>query len=270
MLTARPAPVTPAARYHPPMRLRDKVAVITGGASGLGRETARAFVREGAKVVVSDIDPAGGEATVQELRRAGGDAVFVRTDVSKSADAQALARSATDHFGRIDVLYNNAGVQLHGRDVRAHELDEDTFDRTFAINVRGVWLCSKFVIPVMLRQGGGSIIHAASPTGLRAAPPFTAYSASKGAVIALTRTMAAEYAADNIRVNAIVPGATETPMIRPLLEDEHKRNALVARMPMGRLGRPEDVAPLVVFLASDESRFCTGGLYMADGGSTAM
>jgi len=162
-------------------------------------------------------------------------------------------------------------VELHGQDARAHELSAETWDRTHAINLRSVWLCSKYAIPPMLEHHGGSIIHVASPTGLYGcAPGYTAYSASKGGVVALTRVMAADYARDNIRVNAIVPGTTDTPMIAPLLEDEGVRARLMALSPMGRLGRPDDVAGLAVFLASDESAYCTGGIYMADGGLTAI
>jgi len=162
-------------------------------------------------------------------------------------------------------------VQLHGQDARAHELSEEVWDRTYAVNLRGVWLCSKYAIPLMLKQGGGSIIHVASPTGmLGCAPGYTAYSSSKGGVFGLTRVMAADYARDNIRVNAIVPGAMETPLIAELLTDQQTRQNLAALMPLGRLGQPEDVVGLALFLASDESRFCTGGIYMVDGGLTAV
>jgi NAD(P)-dependent dehydrogenase (short-subunit alcohol dehydrogenase family) len=253
------------------MRLKDKTAIVTGGGAGMGQAVAKGFAREGAKVVVADVNSGDGQATVAAIRQAEGEAIFVRADVSKPAEVEALAAAAVEQYGRIDILYNNAAIQLHGQDARAHELSEEVWDRTYAINIRGVWLCSKYVIPVMLAQGGGSIIQVASPTGLTGcAPGYTAYSSSKGGVIALTRVMAVDYARDGIRVNAIVPGATETPLIAELLANEHTRQALAAMSPIGRLGRPEDVVGLAIFLASDESGFCTGGIYMADGGLTAI
>ena len=252
------------------MRLKDKGAIITGGGAGMGRAAAERFAQEGARVVVAEINSADGEATVAAIRRSGGEAIFVHTDVSQPADVEAMVGAAVERYGGVDVLYNNAAVQLHGQDARAHELSLEIWDRTQAINLRGVWLCSKYTIPVMLDRGGGSIIHAASPTGLTGcAPGYTAYSSSKGGVIALTRVMAIDYARDNIRVNAIVPGATETPLIADMLADEQTRARLTARTPLGRLGTAEDVAGLALFLASDEARFCTGGLYMVDGGFTA-
>lgn len=169
------------------------------------------------------------------------------------------------------MLYNNAAIQLHGQDGRAHEISEEVWDRTHTINLKGVWLVSKYIVPLMLERGGGSIIHAASPTGLTGcAPDYTAYSASKGGVIALTRVMAAGYARDGIRVNAVVPGTTDTPLIADLLADTTIRAQLVANIPLGRLGTAEEVAGVVLFLASDEARYCTGGLYMVDGGLTAI
>jgi 3-oxoacyl-[acyl-carrier protein] reductase len=250
------------------MRLAGKVAIITGGGSGIGRAAAIRFASEGARLVVADLDAAA-EEVAGAIQAAGGEAAFQRCDVSRAADAETLVTAAVARFGGIDVLYNNAAIQLHGHDVRAHELAEEIWDRTMATNLKGVWLCSKYAIPVMIARGGGTIIHAASPTGLRAAPPYTAYSASKGGVIALMRTMAAEYARDNIRVNAIVPGPIETPLTSAIFADSETRARLLAATPLGRLGTPDDVVGLLVFLASDEARFCTGGLYMADGGQTA-
>jgi meso-butanediol dehydrogenase/(S,S)-butanediol dehydrogenase/diacetyl reductase len=252
------------------MRLKDKVTIVTGGGAGIGRAVSELFAREGARVVVAEIDPSRGEEVVGMIRRSGGEATFVRVDVSVTDDVKAMAAEAVERYGGVDVLYNNAAIELHGQDARAHELSEDAWDRTMSVNLRGVWLCSKYTIPAMLKRNGGSIIHAGSPTGLKGcAATYTAYSASKGGVIAMTRVMAVDYAKYNIRVNAIVPGTTDTPMIAPLLADKQVRAALEARAPMGRLGKPEDVAPLVLFLASDESRYCTGGLYMADGGLTS-
>ncbi len=149
------------------MRLKEKIAIITGGAAGMGRAVARRFAREGARVIVADVDAANAERTVDAVRREGGDGIFIRTDVSKSADVDLMLATAIKRYGGADILYNNAAVQLHGQDARAHELSEEIWDRTHSINLRGVWLCSKYAIPIMLKRGGGSIIHVASPTGLR-------------------------------------------------------------------------------------------------------
>ena len=249
------------------LRLKDKIAIVTGGGAGIGKAVASSFAHEGARVLIAEIDPVRGESAAHEIRGLGGEVAFVPTDVSNPHDVQAMVNIAVKRFGGLDVLINNAAIQMHGRDARAHELSEETWDRTMSINLRGTWLCSKYAIPEMLRRGGGSIIHIASPTGLTGcAPTYTAYSTSKGGVIALTRIMAIDYARDKIRVNAIVPGTTDTPMISTLLEDSETRARLVAKAPLGRLGTGEDVAPLAVFLASDESGYCTGGLYLVDGG----
>jgi NAD(P)-dependent dehydrogenase (short-subunit alcohol dehydrogenase family) len=251
------------------MKLKEKVAIVTGGGSGMGRAVAEQFACNGARVVIAEINAGSGEEVVATIRKKGGDAIFVHSDVSKTADVRAMIATTVECYGGVDVLYNNAAVQLIGQDGRAHELPEEIWDLTLSINLRGLWLCSKYTIPTMLKRGGGSIIHAASPTGLKACPGYSAYSASKGGVIALTRTMAVDYARDNIRVNAIVPGVTDTLLIRELTADEKTRARLIAATPLGRLGTPTDVTGLALFLASDESSFCTGGLYMVDGGLTA-
>ncbi len=249
------------------MRLKGKAAIVTGGGAGIGRAVANFFARDGAHVLIVDIDATAGACAAAEIKNQGGNAFFMKTDVSKTQDVQAMVNAAVARFGGVDVLVNSAAIQMHGSDARAHLLTEEVWDRTMCVNLRGVWLCSKFVIPVMLKRGGGSIIHLASPTGITGcAPGYTAYSSSKGGVIALTRVMAVDYARDHIRVNAIVPGTTDTPMISTLLKDSGIRDQLVAKAPLGRLGLPEDVAPLAVFLASDESSYCTGGLYMVEGG----
>lgn len=253
------------------MRLRERVTLITGGGAGIGRAVALSFAREGARVVVAEIDPQRGKSTAEAIQRSNGTAVFVQTDVSREDEIQAMVAATADRFGRVDVLFNNAAILFHQKDARAHELSTEIWDRTHATNLRGLWLCSKYVIPLMLKQGGGSIIHLASPTGLTGcAPGLTAYSSSKGGVVALTRVMAADYSRDNIRVNAIVPGTIDTPMNADLLRDEQARQRLTNMAPAGRLGRPEDICGLAVFLASDESQYCVGGLYMADGGLTAV
>jgi NAD(P)-dependent dehydrogenase (short-subunit alcohol dehydrogenase family) len=253
------------------MRLRERVTLITGGGAGIGRAVALSFAREGARVVVAEIDEQRGKSAAEAIERSNGTALFVQTDVSKEDDVKAMVAATADHFGRVDVLFNNAAILFHQQDARAHKLSTEIWDRTHATNLRGLWLCSKYVIPLMLKQGGGSIIHLASPTGLTGcAPGLTAYSSSKGGVVALTRVMAADYSRDNIRVNAIVPGTIDTPMNADLLRDEQARQQLISRAPVGRLGRPEDICGLAVFLASDESQYCVGGLYMADGGLTAV
>jgi NAD(P)-dependent dehydrogenase (short-subunit alcohol dehydrogenase family) len=252
------------------MRLSNKVAVITGAGSGVGRAMAERFAREGASVVVAELHEGRGEETAAAITAAGGDAAFVRADISAGADVRALIQAAATRYGSIDVLVNNAAVQLHGRDARAHELPDDIWDRTYAINIRGAWLSAKYAIPHMLARGG-AIINIASPTGmLGCAPGYTAYSSSKGALFGLTRVMAVDYARDKIRVNAIVPGVTETPLIAEMLADPQQRATLHGLSLIGRLGRPDEVAAMAVFLASDEAAFCTGGIYMVDGGLTAV
>jgi NAD(P)-dependent dehydrogenase (short-subunit alcohol dehydrogenase family) len=253
------------------MRLSGKVAVVTGSAVGLGRAVVTRFAREGALVVAADINVPGGVDVVGQIRKQGGRGIFVRADVGEEGDVIALLESASAEFGRIDVLYNNAAVLFHDRDARAHELNLEVWDEVMRVNLRGTFLCAKHVIPFMLRQGGGSIINLGSPTGLTGcAPNLTAYSASKAGISGLTRVMAAAYARDGIRVNAVIPGTMDTPMNDFLLRDEETREQFREAVPMGRLGMPCDVEGLAVFLASEDSAYCTGGLYTCDGGLTAV
>lgn len=248
------------------MRLAGKVAIVTGAGSGIGRAIAQAYVREGARVVFADINQA---AAASAAASAGDGARPVRADVSKVDDVRAMIKETTGAFGRLDVLVNNAAVQLNDQDTRCHELDEATWDRTLRVNLDGPFFCMKYAIPEMLRAGAGSIINIASPTALRGrATELTAYSSSKGGVISLTRVAAVGYGQDKIRVNAIVPGPTETPLIADLLQDPAVRARLEAT-PLGRIGRPEDLTGVAVFLASDDSAFATGAVFVVDGGSLA-
>lgn len=252
------------------MRLKNKVAIVTGSGVGIGRGIAERFGREGASVVVAEIDSANGAAAEKTIREAGGNAMFVQTDVSDEAQVKAMAQKTLDRYGRIDVLCNNAGILLINEEARAHELTNETWDRTMAVNLRGYWLCSKYVIPAMLRQGGGSVIHVASPTGIFGFTRLTAYSTSKGGVVGLMRAMAADYAPDNIRVNAIVPGTIDTPMNAIELSDAKMREHFAEITPARRLGTPEDLAGIAVFLASEDSSYCVGGIFTVDGGLTAV
>ena len=221
--------------------------------------------------MIADTDERNGEEALQEARCHGGEAAFIRTDIGRERDVSELVRCTLELHGRVDVLYNNAAVLFHDRDARAHELSVELWDTVMRVNLRGFFLCSKYVIPAMLEQGGGSIIHVGSPTGfLGCAPTLTAYSASKGGILGLTRVMAASYARDRIRVNSIIPGTMDTPMNASLLSDPDTRERLREAVPMGRLGTAEDITGLGVFLASDESAYCTGGLYTCDGGLTAI
>jgi NAD(P)-dependent dehydrogenase (short-subunit alcohol dehydrogenase family) len=252
-------------------RLNDKVCVVTGGASGLGQAAARAMAREGAKVVIADVNAAHGEATAQAIRDAGGEALFVKCDVSQAGDAQALFSACIAQYGQVDALYANAAIELYGVDAKAHELDEAIWDRIMAVNLKGMWLTCKYGLIEMLKRRRGSIILAASPTGLYGlGAGETAYSTSKGGVAGLMRVMAADYAGDGIRINGVVPGNMDTPMNAQALGTPALREEAAAVIPMRRLGLAEDLAGLVVFLASDESSYCTGGFYMCDGGLTAV
>lgn len=253
------------------MRLSGKVAVVTGSAVGLGRAVAYRYAREGATVVVADTNASGGAAVAEQIRKDGGCGIFVHTDVGEERDVTSLLQSVWDQFGRIDVLYNNAAVLFHDRDARAHELSLELWEQVMRVNLRGTFLCSKHVIPFMLKQGGGSIINLGSPTGMTGcAPNLTAYSTSKAGIYGLTRAMAAAYARDGIRVNIVIPGTMDTPMNAPLLDDEVTREQYREAVPMGRLGRPCDIEGIALFLASEDSSYCTGGVYTCDGGLTAV
>jgi NAD(P)-dependent dehydrogenase (short-subunit alcohol dehydrogenase family) len=252
------------------MRLKNKIAIVTGAGAGIGRAIAERFGREGASVVIAEIDAATGDSAARSIRDAGGDALFVQTDVSDEAQVKSMAQKALDRYGRIDVLCNNAAVLLVREEARAHELSNEAWDRTMAVNLRGYWLCSKYVIPAMLRQGAGSIIHVASPTGLYGFTRLTAYSTSKGGVVGLMRAMAADYAPDHIRVNAIVPGTIDTPMNAITLSDPKQREHLADIAPARRLGTAEDLAGIALFLASEDSSYCIGGIFTVDGGLTAV
>jgi NAD(P)-dependent dehydrogenase (short-subunit alcohol dehydrogenase family) len=251
------------------MRLENKVALITGAGSGIGRETALLFAREGARVVVVDVNDAAGEKVVRELKAAGGQAVYAHADVSKSADAESMIRTAEDTFGRLDILFNNAGIS-HPKDDDAVATEEDVWDLTMSINLKGVFLGCKYGIPALRRAGGGSIINTASFVAvLGAATPQLAYTASKGGVLAMTRELATIHARENIRVNALCPGPLRTELLMKYLDTEEKRQRRLVHIPMGRFGEAHEIAKAVLYLASDESSFTTGATFLVDGGITA-
>jgi NAD(P)-dependent dehydrogenase (short-subunit alcohol dehydrogenase family) len=252
------------------MRLKEKVAIITGAGAGIGRGIAERFASEGAAVVVADIDRVAGESTVQTIRATGGEALFLATDVSQEDQVKAVVDETLSRYKRVDILCNNAAVLFFQEEGPAHELSNDTWDRTMAVNLRGYWLTSKYVIPVMLRQESGSILHIASPCGLFGFTRLTAYSASKGGVIGLMRAMAADYAPHHIRVNAIIPGTIDTPMNAIELSDPTTRAKYAEIAPARRLGTPEDLAGIALFLASNDSDYCVGGIFTVDGGLTAV
>ena len=251
------------------MRLHNKVAVITGAGSGIGRESALLFAREGARVVVADVNDDAGQAVVEELRAAGGEAVYVRADVSKGAEAEGMIRAAEESFGRLDVLFNNAGIS-HAKDDDAVATEEEVWDLTMNINLKGVFLGCKYGIPALRRAGGGSIINTASFVALLgAATPQLAYTASKGGVLAMTRELAVIHARENIRVNALCPGPLRTELLMKYLDTEEKRQRRLVHVPMGRFGEAREIAQAALFLASDESSFTTGATFLVDGGITA-
>jgi NAD(P)-dependent dehydrogenase (short-subunit alcohol dehydrogenase family) len=246
------------------MRLSGKVAIITGGGSGIGKAIAQAFVREGAKVVIAGRDSKKLNRAVVEI---GADCLAVSADVSSFGSVEKLVFATLDRFKQINVLVNNAAVLLPGT---AESLSEEDFDQTFHINVRGLWLMSRAVLLPMRASGGGSIVNIASVLSMVGARNRVAYSASKGAVLAMTKAMALDHAAENIRVNCIAPGIVETEMVARFSTDENARKQRIAMHPMGRFGRPEEIASTAVFLASDESRWTTGSVLTIDGGYSAQ
>jgi NAD(P)-dependent dehydrogenase (short-subunit alcohol dehydrogenase family) len=252
------------------MRLDGKVALITGAGSGMGRVAAQVFAREGARVVAADLDEQAGQETVSLARDEGLDVRFVRSDVSREADCRAMVAFAEQAFGRLDVLYNNAGI-FPEADRSVVDTDEAVWDRVLAVNVKGVYLACKYGIPAMLRTGGGSIVNIASFVALvGCSVPQDAYTASKGAVISLTRSLAVQFAPQGVRTNAICPGPIETPLLTSwLLTDPEAKALRLARNPTGRFGRPEDIVNLALYLASDESTWTNGAIISADGGITA-
>jgi NAD(P)-dependent dehydrogenase (short-subunit alcohol dehydrogenase family) len=248
-------------------RLAGKVALITGAASGMGRAAAELFAAEGARVVVTDVTD--GAATVDAITRTGGDAVFVRADVSSSDECDVMVRAAVERYGRLDVLYNNAGI-FPDDDGGVLDTPESTWQRVMEINLKGVWLGCRSAIPALLASGGGSIINVASFVALvGAATAQIAYTASKGGVLSLTRELAVEYARQGIRANALCPGPIETPLLAELLSDPARRARRMVHIPMGRLGHADELAKAALFLASDDSSFMTGASLVVDGGITA-
>lgn len=247
-------------------RLKGKIALITGGGSGIGRAACLLFAREGAKVVIADYVAEGGNETVRQIKAAGGEAAFVQADVSKSTDVQNMIATTVKTYGRVDVLFNNAGIE--GPSAKIANYKEEDWDRVIAIDLTAVYLGMKYVIPEMLKQGGGVIISTASVAGLVGFPGSGAYAAAKAGVINMTRMVALEYADKNIRVNCICPGIIETPMVDRVLGNR-PREGVVKAEPIGRLGRPEDIANAALFLASDESSFATGAPFIIDGGYVA-
>ena len=251
------------------MRLADKVTIITGGGGGMGRVAARIFAGHGAKVVVAEYGETAGEETVELIRADGGEATFVRADVSKEADARAMVDHAVATYGRLDCLYNNAGVMPEA-DHSVIDTEVAVWDQVMAVNVRGVYLGCKYAIPAMEAAGGGSIINIASFVAIvGCSVPQDAYTASKGAVLSLTRSLAVQFGPKGIRTNAICPGPIETPLLMDwLLKDEAAKQLRLARNPTGRFGKPEEIVHMAVYLASDESRFTNGASLVVDGGIT--
>jgi NAD(P)-dependent dehydrogenase (short-subunit alcohol dehydrogenase family) len=248
--------------------LEGKVGLVTGGTSGIGRETAVLFAKAGAKVVVTGRREVQGNETIEMVRAAGGDALFVKSDVSKAAEVETLIQKVVERFGRLDIAFNNAGIE--GVQAPIVRQSEEDWDRTIAINLKGVWLCLKYEIRQMLRQGGGgAIVNMASIIGLIGTAGVAAYSASKHGVIGLTKTAALENAKSGIRINAVCPGFTETPMADRIFRAPAVRKYAVDCHPIGRFGRPAEIAEAVVWMCSDRASFMTGQSLVLDGGFLA-
>ncbi len=256
------------------MRLKDKVALVTGGGSGIGHATAVLFAAKGAEVVVSDLNEANALQTVAEIKTGGGDATTLTGDVSKNADAEAMVKGTVETYGTLDIVVNCAGV-VAGKALPAGASPEEVWDRVMDVNLKGTYLVTWHAVRAMEQSGGGSIINIASINGLVGYPMglgggFDAYVPSKGGVVQFTKNLAIDYGKKNIRVNCICPGHIDTNLIREFIQDPERREWLEQRYPMGRIGRPEEVAYAALFLASDESSFVTGAPLIVDGGYTAQ
>ncbi len=248
------------------MRLANKVAIITGSAGGMGKAAAELFAREGASVVVTDIASAEGEETVRGIRNAGGSAIFVKANAANEEDVRRMVDAAIAAFGHVDVLYNNAGI-MPAEDGSVTAITEATWDRIMDVNLKSAFLCSKYVIPHMVKQGKGSIINVASFVAFMGCTvPQDAYTASKGGMLALTKSFAVQYGRHGIRCNAICPGPIETPLLRVLWTSEEARDMRLNRIPLGRFGEAKDIVYMALYLASDESSWTTGAWLMVDGG----
>ncbi len=251
------------------MRLQDKVAVITGAASGIGKETGLLFAKEGARVLLADLNEADGLAVRRTIQQAGGQAEFMRVDVASAKDCKAMIQRAEQRFGGLQVLFNNAGI-MDAEDGDAESTSEEVFDRTLKINLKGVFLGCKYGIPALRRSGGGSIINTASFVAhLGAATPQIAYTASKGAVLSLTRELATLHAREGIRVNALCPGPLQTELLMKFLDTDEKKQRRLVHVPLGRFGQASEMAQAALYLASEESSYVTGAAFNVDGGITA-
>jgi NAD(P)-dependent dehydrogenase (short-subunit alcohol dehydrogenase family) len=260
------------------LKLKGKVAVITGAGSGIGRATALLFSKEGANVVVFDVAKENGEETVRMIEKAGGEALNVQGDVSNAADVQRMVRETIKKFGRLDILFNNAGIGSVGNVL---DISEEDWDRHMAVNLKGPFLCSKYAIPEMKKVGGGAIINIGSIDSFVAGfPPCIAYATSRGGTLQLTRCLAIDHVKDDIRANCVAPGAIDTPpswvssskydhLMKPYGDPKELKKKLLEMHPMNRLGTPDEVAKAVLFLASDDASFTTGAVLMVDGGYTA-
>jgi len=251
------------------MRLKDKVALITGGSSGIGRETALLFVQEGCAVVLADVNDLAGLNLADEINNLGGKAIYVRADVSKATNCENMVAVAEKAFGKLNIVFNNAGI-MHSDDDNAVTTEESVWDLTMNINVKGVFFGCKYAIPALRRAGGGSIINTASFVALLgAATPQIAYTASKGAVLSMSRELAVIHARENIRVNALCPGPLRTELLMKFLNTDEKKQRRLVHVPMGRFGEAKEMAYAALYLASDESSYVTGTEFVVDGGITA-